>query len=143
MSQSSVGRTPRWRRLVPGLGALFGYRRSWLRGDVLAGVTVAAYLVPQVMAYAGVAGLPPVAGLWAILPALAVYTLLGSSLPTWSLAEHLSRLHLATVLFAVAALGVLFTVAHFFRAVPGPCSPWCSARRPCPSSTSTANMASR
>ncbi|WP_445519798.1 SulP family inorganic anion transporter [Streptomyces sp. NEAU-174] len=43
---------------MPGLGALAGYRRSWLRGDLLAGVTVAAYLVPQVMAYAGVAGLP-------------------------------------------------------------------------------------
>ncbi|MEU2287709.1 SulP family inorganic anion transporter, partial [Streptomyces sp. NPDC013178] len=65
MSQSPVGRAPRWHRLVPGLSTLLGYRRSWLRGDVLAGVTVAAYLVPQVMAYAGVAGLPPVAGLWA------------------------------------------------------------------------------
>ncbi|WP_367326381.1 SulP family inorganic anion transporter [Streptomyces sp. HUAS ZL42] len=68
-----------WRRLMPGIAALTGYRRSWLRGDVLAGVTVAAYLVPQVMAYAGVAGLPPVAGLWAILPALGLYALLGSS----------------------------------------------------------------
>ena len=35
-----------------------GYQRAWLRGDVLAGVTVAAYLVPQVMAYAELAGLP-------------------------------------------------------------------------------------
>ncbi|WP_028804117.1 SulP family inorganic anion transporter [Streptomyces sp. 142MFCol3.1] len=68
-----------WRRLLPGLGVLLGYRRSWLRGDLRAGVTVAAYLVPQVMAYAGVAGLSPVAGLWAILPALALYALLGSS----------------------------------------------------------------
>ncbi|MFD7624890.1 SulP family inorganic anion transporter [Streptomyces sp. NPDC059851] len=58
---------------------LRGYRRSWLRGDLLAGVTVAAYLVPQVMAYAGVAGLPPVTGLWAVLPAMALYTLIGSS----------------------------------------------------------------
>jgi high affinity sulfate transporter 1 len=40
---------------------------------------VAAYLVPQVMAYAGVAGLPPVAGLWAAVPALALYAVLGSS----------------------------------------------------------------
>ncbi len=56
-----------------------GYQRGWLRGDVLAGVTVAAYLVPQVMAYAGVAGLPPVAGLWAIMAPLALYALLGSS----------------------------------------------------------------
>src|SRR5262245_6185106 len=42
-------------------------------------MTVAAYLVPQVMAYATVAGLPPVSGLWAILAPLAVYALLGTS----------------------------------------------------------------
>jgi SulP family sulfate permease len=64
---------------LPGLIVVRAYRRSWLRGDLLAGATVAAYLVPQVMAYAGVAGLQPVAGLWAIMPALAVYSLLGSS----------------------------------------------------------------
>jgi sulfate permease, SulP family len=58
---------------------LRGYQRGWLRGDLLAGVTVAAYLVPQVMAYATVAGLQPVAGLWAALPALVIYALLGSS----------------------------------------------------------------
>ena len=39
-----------------------GYERRWLRGDVLAGVTITAYLIPQVMAYADVAGLPAVAG---------------------------------------------------------------------------------
>lgn len=64
---------------LPGLSQFTGYQRSWLRGDVLAGVTVAAYLVPQVMAYATVAGLPPVAGLWAALVPMAVYALLGSS----------------------------------------------------------------
>jgi high affinity sulfate transporter 1 len=58
---------------------LRGYQRSWLRGDLVAGVTVAAYLVPQVMAYATVAGLPPVVGLWAALPALVIYAMLGSS----------------------------------------------------------------
>ena len=65
--------------LVPGLSVFAGYQRAWLRGDVLAGLTVAAYLVPQVMAYGGLAGLAPIAGLWAILPAMAVYALLGSS----------------------------------------------------------------
>ena len=55
------------------------YDRGWLRGDVIAGVTVAAYLIPQVMAYAGIAGLPPVAGLWAAGSAIVVYALLGSS----------------------------------------------------------------
>ncbi|WP_314220107.1 SulP family inorganic anion transporter [Streptomyces zaehneri] len=79
MYKTSGRQVPQWRRLVPGLVALLGYRRAWLTGDLLAGVTVAAYLVPQVMAYAGVAGLPPVAGLWAILPALGLYAVFGSS----------------------------------------------------------------
>jgi len=66
-------------RLAPSLARLRRYQRSWLRGDVLAGVTVAAYLVPQVMAYAEVAGLPAVVGLWAIVGPLLVYAVVGSS----------------------------------------------------------------
>ena len=62
-----------------GVAVLAGYRREWLRGDVLAGVAVVAYLVPQVMAYSGIAGLPPQAGLWACLGSLTIYALLGSS----------------------------------------------------------------
>src|SRR4029079_4613679 len=65
--------------LLPGLTQFRHYERSWLRGDILAGLTVAAYLVPQVMAYAEVAGLPPVSGLWATLGPLAVYAVLGTS----------------------------------------------------------------
>lgn len=66
-------------RLFPGLARMRHYERSWLRYDLLAGVTVAAYLVPQVMAYAEVAGLPAVVGLWAIMGPLLVYAVLGSS----------------------------------------------------------------
>ncbi|KRC88936.1 sulfate transporter [Terrabacter sp. Root85] len=55
------------------------YDKVWLRGDVLGGITVAAYLVPQVLAYAEVAGLPAVSGLWAVGPGLLVYAVLGSS----------------------------------------------------------------
>ena len=62
-----------------GLRRLLAYQQSWLRGDVLAGLTVAAYLIPQCMAYGELAGVQPVAGLWAILPAMVIYTLLGSS----------------------------------------------------------------
>lgn len=69
----------RVRSLTPGVRQLAGYHRGLLRGDALAGLTVAAYLVPQVMAYAGLAGLPPSAGLWAALPAIGAYALLGSS----------------------------------------------------------------
>jgi len=75
LSRNGSGRGP----LLPGLAVLRRYERSWLRGDVLGGVTVAAYLVPQVMAYAAVAGLDPVVGLWASVGPLLVYTFLGSS----------------------------------------------------------------
>jgi sulfate permease, SulP family len=66
-------------RFLPGLYRLRHYERAWLRSDVLAGVGVAAYLIPQVMAYAEVAGLPAIAGLWAICVALFCYALVGSS----------------------------------------------------------------
>jgi hypothetical protein len=60
---------------APGLAQFLGYRQSWLRGDVMAGLTVATYLVPQAMAYATVAGLSPVAGVWAsLLPAMSAET---------------------------------------------------------------------
>lgn len=67
------------RTVLPGLDRLRHYRRAWLSGDLLSGLTMAAYLVPQVLAYAEVAGLPPVAGLWAATGALLVYAVLGSS----------------------------------------------------------------
>ncbi|WP_308221240.1 SulP family inorganic anion transporter [Nocardia sputi] len=66
-------------RLFPGLEQFKGYQRAWLRPDLLAGVTGAAYLIPQDMPYATIAGLPPVAGLWAAIGPLAVYTLLATS----------------------------------------------------------------
>jgi sulfate permease, SulP family len=66
-------------RYLPGISVLRGYQRSWLRGDLLAGVTVAAYMVPQVMAYAEVAGLPAITGLWAAVAPLVAYAILGSS----------------------------------------------------------------
>ncbi len=89
---------------APGLVRLRHYQRRWLRGDVLAGITVAAYLVPQVMAYATVAGLPPVAGLWAALVPMAVYALLGSSRQLSVGPESTTALMTATAL-APLALG--------------------------------------
>jgi high affinity sulfate transporter 1 len=72
-------RPARWGALLPSVGWISSYERGWLRGDLLAGVTVAAYLIPQVMAYAAVAGLPAVVGLWAMLASVLVYAVLGSS----------------------------------------------------------------
>jgi SulP family sulfate permease len=56
-----------WTEWAPGVAQFGGYKRAWLRGDLLAGLTVAAYLIPQVMAYATLAGLSPIVGLWTAL----------------------------------------------------------------------------
>src|SRR5262245_45578075 len=56
-----------------------GYRRSWLVPDVLAGLIVWSVVVPQAVAYAQIAGLPPSAGLAAAPGALLAYALLGTS----------------------------------------------------------------
>ena len=59
--------------------SLAGYDRSWLRGDVLAGMTVWAVLVPEALAYASIAGVSPVVGLYAAPGALLLYAAFGSS----------------------------------------------------------------
>jgi high affinity sulfate transporter 1 len=58
-----------------------GYRREWLRADLVAGLTAAAVVIPKAMACAAIAGLPVEVGLYAALAALLVYPLLGSSRP--------------------------------------------------------------
>ncbi|MGO4597025.1 SulP family inorganic anion transporter [Terrabacter sp. 2RAF25] len=94
-----------WERLLPGLVVLRDYDKVWLRGDVLGGITVAAYLVPQVLAYAEVAGLPAVTGLWAVGPSLLVYALLGSSRQLSVGPES------TTALMTAAGVGALVTAA--------------------------------
>jgi len=64
---------------IPAVGWLPRYRRSDLGGDVVAGLTTAVMLVPQAMAYAMLAGLPPIMGLYASVFPLFVYALFGSS----------------------------------------------------------------
>ena len=66
-------------RVVPFLGRLAHYRRDDLIGDLLAGVIVAIMLVPQAMAYAMLAGLPPEIGLYASIAPPILYGLLGTS----------------------------------------------------------------
>ena len=56
-----------------------GYDRSWLRSDLVAGVVLAAILVPQGMAYAELAGLPAVTGLYTTIACLIGYALFGPS----------------------------------------------------------------
>ncbi|MGS2808542.1 SulP family inorganic anion transporter [Nocardia sp. MW-W600-9] len=66
-------------RTPPVFESLHGYRRAWLRPDLIAGLTVWAVLVPEALAYASIAGVPPVVGLYAAVPALVLYALAGSS----------------------------------------------------------------
>ena len=61
------------------MSVLNGYQKSWLRGDVVAGITVAAIAIPESLGYAKIAGLPIQTGLYcALLPAL-MFALIGSS----------------------------------------------------------------
>lgn len=68
-----------YRIKLPLIAHLSNYRREDLQGDLSAGVTVGVMLIPQGMAYALIAGLPPIYGLYAALVPLAVYALFGTS----------------------------------------------------------------
>ena len=59
--------------------SLHDYRRDWLRADLIAGLTVWAVLIPEALAYAGIAGVSPVVGLYAAPGALLLYAAFGSS----------------------------------------------------------------
>jgi hypothetical protein len=67
------------KRFIPALSWLPKYDRKWLSLDALAGLTLWGLVVPEAMAYAGIAGLPPQAGLYTLVVALIVYALLGTS----------------------------------------------------------------
>ncbi len=68
-----------WLRFTPGLLNLSRYRREWAIPDIIAGVVLAAVLVPIGMAYAELAGLPPIAGLYASLVPMVAYAIFGPS----------------------------------------------------------------
>jgi sulfate permease, SulP family len=67
------------RRFIPILSWLPAYDRSWLNLDIIAGLTLWGLVVPEAMAYAGIAGLPPQAGLYTLVASLLIYALLGTS----------------------------------------------------------------
>ena len=66
-------------QLLPVLDWLPAYRRDWLLPDVLAGLAIWAVMVPEGMAYAGIVGVPPIMGLYTIIPPLIAYAVLGTS----------------------------------------------------------------
>jgi sulfate permease, SulP family len=96
--------TGRLAAYVPAVGWLRAYQRPWLRGDLAAGVTTAAVVIPQAMAYATIAGLPVQTGLYVATVPMLVYALLGTSRPlSVSTTSTLAALTAAAV--AVASRG--------------------------------------
>ena len=69
------------RSRAPLSGLLSGYQKDWFRFDAVAGLTTAAVVIPQSMAYANIADLPVNAGLYVALVPMFVYALLGTSRP--------------------------------------------------------------
>ncbi|HEY1511133.1 MAG TPA: sulfate permease [Solirubrobacteraceae bacterium] len=64
---------------IPGIRSLTTYRRVWLRSDLIAGIVLTTLLVPQGMAYAELAGLPPITGLYTSILCLVGYAMFGPS----------------------------------------------------------------
>jgi high affinity sulfate transporter 1 len=67
------------RHFLPVLRWLPAYRHDMLMPDMLAGLALWAVMVPEAMAYAGIVGVPPIMGLYTIVPPLVAYALLGTS----------------------------------------------------------------
>jgi sulfate permease, SulP family len=76
---NQIERQPLLYRFLPILSWLPQYERTWLRGDVLAGLTVLALLIPEGMAYAEIAGMPPQTAFYAAPVALLLYAIFGTS----------------------------------------------------------------
>lgn len=79
MTKQGRGQASSLARWLPGVAMLAGYRRAWLRHDLLAGVVLTAVLIPAGMGYAQAAGLPAYAGLFATIVPLLVYAVVGPS----------------------------------------------------------------
>ena len=67
------------RRYVSILEGIRPYQRGWLQTDIVAGITLAALAIPEVMGYTKIAGMPVITGLYTILIPIAAFALLGSS----------------------------------------------------------------
>jgi high affinity sulfate transporter 1 len=95
------------RRLLPVVDWLPAYRREWLLPDCLAGLAVWAVMVPEGMAYSGIVGVPPIMGLYTIVPPLIAYALLGTSRLLVVGPDTATGLISALTVGAIAAQGTL------------------------------------
>ena len=102
---ASSTKPPLTRRFVPFVGSMSRYRRSDVRVDALAGLTVAALALPSAMAYAELAGLPVTAGLYALLLPVLAYALFGTGLRVVVGPEGAVALLVASALAPLAVAG--------------------------------------
>ena len=79
MPDASTRTEPAIARIAPGIASLWSYKPEWLRQDLVAGLVLTALLVPQGMAYAELAGLPPITGLYTTILCLIGYAVFGPS----------------------------------------------------------------
>jgi SulP family sulfate permease len=90
-------------RFVSVLEGIRPYQRGWLRADIIAGITLAALAIPEVMGYSKIAGMPVITGLYTILIPIAAFALLGSSRHLVVGADSAT----AAIMFAgIASLGI-------------------------------------
>jgi SulP family sulfate permease len=119
------------RRYLPATAWIPSYRIGWLRYDLIAGITLWGLLVPEAIAYAGMAGAPAQAGLYTLLVSLAAYAVLGSSRQMVAAATSSTSIMIAAALAPLLAanpgryatylaalvisVGVVFLVAGLLR----------------------------
>src|SRR5215471_16520662 len=109
MAAEILPRLDRFARVLPILRWLPSYEAGWFRADVIAGLTLWRILVPEGIAYAGLAGAPVQAGLYTLLASLVAYAILGTTRPAVSAPTSGSSIMMATVVapFLVTGPGEL------------------------------------
>jgi sulfate permease, SulP family len=105
MTGSPRGRWPGWLRALPVLQGILPIERSRVPTDVLAGVTLAALGIPEVLGYAKIAGMPLVTGLYTLILPMAVFAVLGSSRHLVVAADSATAAILAAALTGLAVAG--------------------------------------
>ena len=105
MPGSVEGRWPRWPRALPVLQGVLPIDRSRVPADALAGLTLAALGIPEVLGYAKIAGMPLVTGLYTMLLPMAIFAVLGSSRHLVVAADSATAAILAAALSGLAVAG--------------------------------------
>lgn len=101
-------------KYIPILSWLSNYDKSWLRNDITAGLVVGIVLIPQGMAYALIAGLPPIYGLYTALVPPAIYAILGSARQVSPGPVAMDSLLVFTGVSAIAQIGTEYYLEVVF-----------------------------